>query len=339
MTRRRGNTQEQDEVGAKMTETTMKLRVSAVRDEAQDIKSYEFVAPDGSELPAFTAGAHLDVHLPGGLVRQYSLANDPGERNRYLVAVLREGTGRGGSTDMHDNVREGDLLEIGGPRNNFPLSDLAQHHLLIAGGIGITPMMAMLRELSGRGAAYSLHYCTRSVEKTAFMGELEAPPFAGNVRFHHDQGDPSKGLDVAALLRPVEAGTHVYCCGPTGLMGAVRAAAEHWPHGTVHFEYFSVDPGALEPHGPDTAFEVEIESSGEIYRVPADKTIMEVLRDNGHDVPSACEEGICGTCLTEVVSGEIDHRDLVLDDDEKEANDLMTVCCSRAKGPRLKLRL
>jgi vanillate O-demethylase ferredoxin subunit len=322
-----------------MTETTMKLRVSAVRDEAQDTRSYEFVDPEGGALPAFTAGSHLDVHLPGGLLRQFSLANDPLERHRYLVAVLCERDGRGGSSDMHDNVRVGDLVEIGGPRNHFPLSDLAEHHLLIAGGIGITPMMAMLRHLNTSGAAYSLHYCTRSEEKTAFMGELQAAPFAGKVQFHHDQGDPSKGLDVAALLGPVQAGTHVYCCGPAGLMGAVRAAAEHWPSGTVHFEYFSVDPDALEPHGLDTAFEVEIESTGEVYKVSAEETIMEVLRANGHDVPSACEEGICGTCLTEVVSGEIEHRDLVLDDEEKAANDIMTVCCSRAKSPRLKLRL
>ena len=322
-----------------MTENRMTLRVSAVREEAQDIKSFEFVAPDGSPLPAFTAGAHLDVHLPSGLVRQYSLANAPGETHRYLVAVLREAKGRGGSCEMHDKVRVGDTLQIGGPLNNFPLHETAARHLLIGGGIGITPMMAMLRHLSAAGADYSLHYCTRSPEKTAFMAELQQPPFAGQVTFHHDQGDPSKGLDVAALLRPHDEGLHVYCCGPAGLMAAVRAASEHWPKGTVHFEYFSVDESAIAPHGPDGPFEVEIESSGEVYRVPADKSVMEVLREHGHDVPSACEEGICGTCLTEVVEGEIDHRDLVLDDDEKAANDIMTVCCSRSKSPRLKLRL
>jgi len=322
-----------------MTESKRTLRVSAVRDEAQDIKSFEFAAADGSPLPAFTAGAHLDVHLPGGLVRQYSLANAPGETHRYLVAVLREEKGRGGSCEMHDKVGVGDLIEIGGPLNNFPLAETAAHHLLIAGGIGITPMMAMLRQLSADGADYSLHYCSRSPEKTAFMAELQRPPFADHVTFHHDQGDPSKGLDVAELLRSHREGQHVYCCGPAGLMAAVRAASAHWPKGTVHFEYFSVDETALAPHGPDGAFEVEIESSGEVYQVPADKTLMEVLRENGHDVPSACEEGICGTCLTEVVEGEIDHRDLVLDDDEKAAGDIMTVCCSRAKGGRLKLRL
>lgn len=322
-----------------MTESRMTLRVSAVRDEAQDIKSFEFVAAEGSPLPAFTAGAHLDVHLPSGLVRQYSLANAPSESHRYLVAVLREDAGRGGSQEMHDKVREGDLIEIGGPLNNFPLHDDAAHHLLIAGGIGITPMMAMLRQLSADGSAYSLHYCSRSPEKTAFKAELETAPFAGHVTFHHDQGDPSKGLDVAALLREHKDGLHVYCCGPAGLMGAVREASAHWPKGTVHFEYFSVDESARAPHEPDGAFEVEIESTGDVYRVPADKSIMEVLREHGHDVPSACEEGICGTCLTEVVEGEIDHRDLVLDDDEQAANDIMTVCCSRAKSPRLKLRL
>lgn len=322
-----------------MTENRMKLRVSAVRDEAQDIKSFEFVAPDGGALPAFTAGAHLDVLLPSGLVRQYSLANAPGEAHRYLVAVLRETDGRGGSCEMHDKVHEGDLIEIGGPLNNFPLADTATRHLLIAGGIGITPMMAMLRHLDASGATYDLHYCSRTPEKTAFMTTLQNPPFAGHVTFHHDHGDPAKGLDVMALLRTHTEGLHVYCCGPAGLMGAVRDATAHWPTGTVHFEYFSVDQDALPAHGPDGSFEVEIESSGEVYQVPADKTLMEVLRENGHDVPSACEEGICGTCLTDVVEGEIDHRDLVLDDDEKAANDIMTVCCSRAKSARLKLRL
>jgi len=311
--------------------------VTRVVEEAEDIRSYEFAHPQAAELPAFTAGAHLDVHLPNGLVRQYSLCNDPRETHRYVVAVLREPDGRGGSACMHDVVREGDALTITAPRNNFTLHEDARRHLLIAGGIGITPMLAMARRLAALDADYSMHYCTRSPEKTAFRDELAAEPFASHVRFHHDGGDPSKGLDVRALLAEVEDGTHVYCCGPLGLMHAVSDASRHWPVGAVHFEYFETDPDV--PEEPSTGFEVEIASTGAVYQVPPEKTILDVLLDNGLDVDSSCEEGLCGTCIVDVLEGEPDHRDFVLDDEEKESNKLMTVCCSRAKSSRLKLDL
>lgn len=319
-----------------MTEL-LKTRVRAISAEAEDIRAYEFVDPRGGELPGFTAGSHLDVHLPNGLVRQYSLCNDPRETHRYVVAVLREPGGRGGSACMHDVVREGDDLTITVPRNNFPLHEDAKRHLLIAGGIGITPMLAMARRLTALAADYTLHYCTRDPEKTAFRGELTAEPFAGHVQFHHDGGDPSRGLDVRALLARVEAGTHVYCCGPAGLMHAVSEASGHWPLGTVHFEFFAADPDIVE--GPNTGFEVEIASTGAVYTVPPDKSIMDVLRAKGHDVESSCEEGLCGTCIVEVLEGEPEHRDFVLDDDEKASNTLITICCSRAKGTHLKLDL
>ncbi len=321
-----------------MVGETMRVRVERIIPEAEDIRSYEFVDPEGRELPAFTAGAHVDVHLPGGLVRQYSLANDPAEQHRYVVAVLHEPEGRGGSADLHDHVREGDLLTISPPLNNFPLTAEAGKHLLIAGGIGITPILSMVRELGRLGADYHLHYCTRAPEKTAFHALLSSPPFNDRVSFHFDGGDPSKGLDVAGLLRPYELGLHLYCCGPTGLMAAVRDAAAHWPAGTVHFEYFEIDPELAAGSGVDAPFEVEIENSGAVHQIPADRTILDVLRAAGHDLPSACEEGICGTCITEVAAGEIDHRDMVLDEDEHAAGDLMTICCSRGKG-RLVLKL
>jgi len=313
------------------------VKVNRIAVEAEDIRSFEFVHPEGGELPPFTAGSHLDVHLPNGLVRQYSLCNDPRETHRYVVAVLREPVGRGGSASMHDEVREADRVTITVPRNHFPLHEEAGRHLLIAGGIGITPMLAMARRLAATGADFRLHYCTRSAEKTAFLEVLQAPPFAERVTFHHDGGDPSKGLDVTALLAEVEEGTHVYCCGPTGLMHAVQEASVHWPLGRVHFEFFAADPDV--PEEPSTAFEVEIASSGDVYQVPPDKSILDVLLENGHDIDSSCEEGLCGTCIVDVLEGEPDHRDFVLDDEEKESNQLITVCCSRAKSRRLKLDL
>jgi vanillate monooxygenase ferredoxin subunit len=313
------------------------VRVKRIIEEAEDIRSYEFADPRKGALPAFTAGSHLDVHLPNGLVRQYSLCNDPRESHRYVVAVLREPGGRGGSACMHDAVREGDDVTITVPRNHFPLHENAERHLLIAGGIGITPILAMARRLAALGADYTVHYCTRSPEKTAFRAALTEEPFAGHVRFHHDGGDPTKGLDVRALLADVEAGTHVYCCGPIGLMHAVTEASAHWPLGTVHFEFFATDPSVAEE--PKAGFEVEIASTGAVYQVPPDKTILEVLRDRGHDIDSSCEEGLCGTCIVDVLDGEPDHRDLVLDDEEKQSNKLITVCCSRAKSARLKLDL
>jgi vanillate O-demethylase ferredoxin subunit len=313
------------------------VRVKRIHDAAEDIRTYEFIDPRKAELPPFTAGAHLDVHLPNGLVRQFSLCNDPGETHRYVVAVLREPAGRGGSACMHDAVREGDDITVTAPRNNFPLHEDAKRHLLIAGGIGITPMLAMARRLNALGADYTLHYCTRSPEKTAFRAELMDEPFARHVAFHHDGGDPAKGLDVRALLAEVEDGTHVYCCGPIGLMHAVTAATEHWPMGTVHFEFFAADPSVDE--GPHESFEVEIASTGAVYQIPPDKSVLDVLREQGFDIDSSCEEGLCGTCIVDVLEGEPDHRDLVLDDEEKASNKLMTTCCSRAKSPRLKLDL
>ncbi|MDX1400801.1 MAG: PDR/VanB family oxidoreductase [Kiloniellales bacterium] len=321
-----------------MTTEILKLRVEKITQEAADIRSYEFRDPEGGDLPAFTAGAHIDVHLPGGLLRQYSLCNDPSERYRYVVAVLREASGRGGSIDMHDSVREGDIVNASPPLNNFPVSKEAKRHILLAGGIGITPVLAMVRHLEAEGEDYQLHYCTRSEDKTAFFDLLSKEPFASKVTFYFDGGNPANGMDVQTHLRPFSLGDHVYCCGPVGFMNAVRDAAAHWPTGTVHFEYFSVDPALAAGSGVDELFEVEIESSGEIYQIPEDKSVLDILRDAGHDLPSACEEGICGTCITEVASGDIDHRDMVLDDDEREAGDLMTICCSRGRG-RIVLKL
>ncbi|MBM3597654.1 MAG: oxidoreductase [Alphaproteobacteria bacterium] len=321
-----------------MTIPTLQVRVRQVTWEAEDISSFEFVSPKGDELPSFSAGSHVDVHLPGGMVRQYSLCNPPTERHRYVVAVLNEKSGRGGSRSMHQNVRPGDLITISAPRNNFPLHPEAGRHLLIAGGIGITPLLAMVHQLNAIGANYELYYCTRTPEKTAFRDALAR--IAGTrVHLHHDGGDPSRGLDLKALLWTHEMGTHVYCCGPTGLMSAVKTAAAHWPQSNVHYEYFAplAAPAGTAPASVDDTFEVRLAKSGKTFTVTPDKSILQALRDAGGDQDSSCESGTCGTCATVYLEGEPDHRDYVLGDDEHKK--FIMVCVSRCKSPVLVLDL
>jgi vanillate O-demethylase ferredoxin subunit len=313
----------------------MMLRVRAIFYEAERINAYELVDPSGALLPAFTAGSHIDVHLPGNFLRQYSLANDPREQHRYVIGVLKEVAGRGGSKSFHDNVKVGDLLQASAPRNNFALVPDARSYLLIAGGIGVTPLMSMVTALGNAGADFALHYCARAPEQTAFRDKLAGHAAAGRVTYHYDGGDPRQGLDVAGLLEAHGAGTHLYCCGPAGLMKAVGDAAAHWPPGTVHFEFFAPLP---QPQGQvDGEFKVKIASSNSVFAVPADKTILEVLRANGLSVESSCEAGTCGTCCTGYLEGTPDHRDFVLTDDQ-QAKFLM-VCCSRSKSELLVLDL
>ncbi|MGQ0664388.1 MAG: PDR/VanB family oxidoreductase [Pseudomonadota bacterium] len=318
-----------------MSDATLTLRVRTIRYEAEGINSYELVDPAGAELPPFTAGAHLDVHLSGNIVRQYSFCNDPAERHRYVIAVLRENPGRGGSRKLHAEVRAGDVLTVSAPRNNFPLAEDAARHLLIAGGIGVTPLIAMLARLRTLNAEFILHYCTRSPEQTAFSGEIKDLIEAGRVVIHHDYGRPADGLNVAELLRDYRPGTHLYCCGPTGLMAAVRDAASTWPGGTVHFEYFT--PPASFDTALDGEFKVKIARTGELVAIPKDKTILETLRAHGMTLDSSCESGTCGTCRTRYLEGEPDHRDFVLTDDEQKDN--IMICVSRAKSAVLTLDL
>lgn len=315
----------------------LRLKVERIVQEAEGIRTFEFVDPRRGSLPAFTAGAHIDVHVPDGHVRQYSLCNDPSETHRYVVAVLRDGNGRGGSMAMHDRVHEGDAVVVSVPRNHFPLHEKARRHLLIAGGIGITPMLAMAQRLNAIGADYALHYCTRSPDKTAFRTRLAEEPFARHAKLYHDGGNPSEGLDLRALLAQPEPDTNVYCCGPSGLLGALKKATVHWPEGTVHFEFFANDQSATSTVGQ--GFEVVIASTGAVYPVQNHQSILQVLLEHGHDIDHSCDEGICGTCIVKVLEGEPDHRDLVLEDIEKKANTLITVCCSRAKTARLTLDL
>jgi ferredoxin-NADP reductase len=225
----------------------MLLRIRSITYLATRINGYELVDPDGNDLPPFTAGAHISVRLSAEIVRDFSLWNDPSERMRYCIAVLREGPG---SHRLHEGVRVGNLVAVSMPRNNFPLATEAERHLMIAGGIGITPIMAMIAELRRRRAEFHLHYCTRSPEETAFLDDLAVLAAQGRVQFHHDGGDPANGLNITATLRECRPGTHLYYCGPAGMMAAAAAASAHWPTGTVHFEFFA-GPNAVAPLMPE----------------------------------------------------------------------------------------
>jgi vanillate O-demethylase ferredoxin subunit len=321
-----------------MSGATLSGRVARRTVEAEGICSFELVGTDGGLLPSFAAGSHVDVQVPGGLTRQYSLCNDPTETHRYLIAVLRDAASRGGSAAMHDAVKEGDLLTISTPRNHFALAHEAGSHLLLAGGIGITPLLCMAERLANVGAAFEMHYCTRSRPRTAFVDRIAAAPFAPRVQFHFDDGDAAQKLDIAALLATPQPGRHVYVCGPKGFMDAVlsTARAAGWPEAQLHYEFFAAD---VAPQAGDGSFEVQLASSGRIVVVPADRSIVHALADAGVMVATSCEQGVCGTCLTRVIDGVPDHRDLYLTPEEQAAGDQMLPCCSRARSPRLVLDL
>jgi ferredoxin-NADP reductase len=317
-----------------------RLSVQVVRKsvEAIDICTFELADPLGNALPHFGAGSHIDVHVRDGLVRQYSLCNDPRDTHRYLIGVLRVPNSRGGSGAMHDDLQEGDVIEIGEPRNHFPLAHSAKRSVLIAGGIGVTPILCMAERLANIGADFAMHYCTRSAERTAFLRRIQQSSFASQVSFHFDDGPPEQKLDVSALLERPQADTHLYVCGPKGFMDLViaTAAEKGWPTHRVHKEYFSSDVRSL---ASDTAFEVKIASTGKVFRVAKDQTVVTALAQNGIDVPTSCQQGVCGTCLTRVIDGEPEHRDIYQSDAERARNDQFTPCCSRAKSAMLVLDL
>jgi phthalate 4,5-dioxygenase reductase subunit len=311
------------------------LRVTRKQAIARDIHLFELCHPDGDPLPPFTAGAHLPIQVPGGAMRQYSLCNDPQETNRYQIAVKRDESGRGGSRRLVDEVDVGGTLMVGAPENLFGLSDKAKSFILVAGGIGITPMMAMVRSLQAEGLRkFKLYYFSRDAEGSAFLDELAADDLGGQVVVHHDHGDPARSFDLWKIFEKVASGTHVYCCGPKGLMDSVRDMTGHWPDSAIHFESFGAD---TKPHADDKPFEVVLQRSGQRVEVGARQTILDALRAVQVTVPSSCESGTCGSCKVGLLEGEADHRDLVLMPEEKA--DHVMVCVSRAKGDRLVLDL
>ena len=312
-----------------MTDQSFNVRVAAVARETPEILAFELERVDGEPLPAFTPGAHVDLHLAPGVVRQYSLCNGPGASTRYQIAVKREPESRGGSARLHDQVKPGDVLKLTGPRNHFPLVESATEHLLLAGGIGVTPLLSMARHLKAAGRPFHLKYFARSPQMVAFRPELSGPDCAEAVEFQYALDPDRLRTYLHTLLAHPPEGAHVYVCGPRPFMDlAVEIATVTYPKGHVHMEYFGADPMAQA--GPRGSFRVRCARSERELEVGAEESIVNVLSRNGVHVEIMCEQGVCGTCLTGVLGGRPDHRDSYLTDDEKAANDRMMVCCSRS---------
>lgn len=318
---------------------SLKLRVEKIKQLTADIKMFELLAEDGGDLPAFEAGAHIDIITGNGHRRSYSLANDPSERQRYEIAVLHEPQGRGGSSWMHDNLAPGDVVEAMVPKNNFPLGDDANRHIMIAGGIGITPLLSMGRHLKGLQKPAILHYCTRDPETTAYDNEVR-DVFGDQAVFHHDGGDPQHGINLTEVLATPALGDHLYVCGPSGLLDAVLKAASHWPEDAVFFERFAAAPQDQGLQSDETAFKVILSRQGKTLNVPPGKSILDVIIEAGIEVESGCQSGVCGSCKTVLLGGKADHKDSFLDDDEKSQHNAIMICSSRAqKGETLILDL
>lgn len=300
---------------------------------ADGVIGFELADRDGKHLPTFQPGAHIDVHLPNGLVRQYSLTNGPGDLNSYVIGVKQESASKGGSKVLVETVREGDVLAISEPRNNFPLRRDATRTVLIAGGIGITPLLSMARFLDKSSLNYELHYFARQSDSLAFSSELDV--LHGKIERHIGLERAAIKAKVAEVLGPYQFANHVYICGPGAMLEMVQetATALGWPDEAVHFEYFQNDKVI----DNSSAFDVELARSAMTLHVPAGKTILETMRENGLTVPSSCEQGACGTCLTTVIEGEVDHQDVYLNKTEKTSNTCMMTCVSRAKSGRLVL--
>lgn len=319
-----------------MSGPTIDVRVQSIAFEAEGINSYE-LRPLSGTLPAFTAGSHVDVHLPHGATRSYSLINSEGETGRYVIAVALDAQSAGGSRYMHQTLRVGDRLAISPPANNFALAEDAALSVLIAGGIGVTPIYCMVQRLTALGRAWRLHYSARTRGVAAFVPPLQAlAAQSGNaleVTFDHEPG--GRMLDLAGIVAAAPADTHLYCCGPTGMLEAFERAAQARPAERVHVEYF----GAKEPAARAGGFTVVLAKSKRSVFVEQGRTILEALLEEGIDPAHSCMEGVCGTCETHVLEGVPDHRDLVLNDTEKASNRTMMICCSGAKTPTLVLDL
>lgn len=302
----------------------MKMRVSEMREEAGDVRVYTLRHPLRTDLPEGTPGAHVDIRLPDGKIRQYSLCGNPADWSMYQIAVKREADGRGGSHWVHDTLEVGSEVHVSAPRSNFSLTRGAKRHVLVAGGIGITPFLAMTQWLAKQNADFALHYCSR----------LASPPFVDQLaklcgdRLHvyTSQGDQPRRFDPVGAFKHVEDDTHVYCCGPQSLTDAVREATSHWPEERVHFEAFQA---MIDENFNPEPFDITIASTGQVLRVPADRSALDVLRDAGFVLPSSCELGVCGSCECGYRDGVVIHRDSVLNVGARQ--DRMMLCVSRAR--------
>lgn len=319
-----------------MAETSLRVVVKSITLEADRINSYALL-PAGGELPAFTAGAHIDLHLGKGMIRSYSLINDQSERHRYVIAVKREDTGRGGSAHIHDKLKVGDVLTISAPRNNFTFDEAGRRSVFVAGGIGITPIVSMIRRAAALGRPWAIHCASRTRGDSAFLTEIEtmARTSGGEVNAVFDREAGGGALDVPAIVTAAPDDAQLYCCGPLPMLEAFKAATKGRQPRTVHLEYFSPKEEAATTGG----FDVQLRKSGRTIAVAPGQTILNALLDAGVDVAYACSEGTCGTCETRVVDGIPDHRDVYLTDEERAESRQIMICCSGSKSPVLVLDL
>lgn len=325
-----------------MKQAKMRVRVQAKDVEAEDVCSFYLVDPGGDQLPSFTAGSHIDVFIDHGLVRQYSLCNDPTEQHQYQIAVLKEASSRGGSIHMHENIKAGDFIEISEPRNHFALHPGNHSSLLMGGGIGITPILCMAERLAHSDSDFEFHYFARSRGRAAFLNRIDQSGFSARARIHFNDEPEQPPVDLEKIIQSQSKGTHIYVCGPAGFIDAVLNAAAKfgWPNSHLHREFFKA---AVPEHSyqevASEQFTVKLASTGREYLVPSGQSVLQVLAANGIEILSSCEQGVCGSCLTKILEGEPDHRDMFLMADERARNDQFTPCCSRSKSPMLVLDL
>jgi tetrachlorobenzoquinone reductase len=318
-----------------MSTTNLLVRVKSVTYEAERIHSYELRPRDGGELPPFAAGAHIDLKLPNGMSRSYSLVNPQGERHRYVIAVANDAASTGGSRYIHERLRAGDTLHITPPQNNFALVEDATHSVLIAGGIGITPIWCLVQRLVELGRSWELHYSARTHAAAAFLEPITALQAVNPQRvvLNFDFEPGGKPLDLAAIVNRAGDDAHLYCCGPTGMLEAFERAAKVRPRERVHVEYFSAKEALAKGGG----YTVVLAKSNVKVFVNEGESILDALRGAGVDAPFSCTEGVCGSCEMRVLEGIPDHRDMVLNDAERAANKSMMICCSGAKSETLVL--
>ncbi|TGR23000.1 MULTISPECIES: PDR/VanB family oxidoreductase [unclassified Mesorhizobium] len=314
-----------------MSPAVLLLTIECVKEEALGVRSYTLGDASGGELPSFTAGAHIDCHLDNGLLRSYSLCNNPDDRLQYAIAVARDDKGRGGSIFIQDNWRVGSQVAVSLPRNNFPLAANAAATVLVAGGIGITPMLSMIRTLEGKNAPWTLAYASRSRTHAAFRDELST--YGDRVRFHYD--DEMRGvLDMAEVVARADRDAHLYCCGPAPMLAAFELQCRERAPSTVHVEYFANEQSSV-----GRQFEVYLRRSDLTLNVGAEQTILQAVLAAGVDAPFSCMEGTCGECVTKIVAGVADQRDRVLTRRKRAENKVMMICCSRSMTDVLTLDL
>jgi vanillate O-demethylase ferredoxin subunit len=309
--------------------------------EAFDICSYTLKSIDDSMLPAFTAGSHIDVHLPNKLIRQYSIVNSPSDRSRYVIGVLRDARSRGGSSSLHDDVKQGDILNIGYPRNQFSLVPAASESVLLAGGIGITPLLCMAHELSSGSSEFRLHYAGRTRDRMAFLSTIRNSPFADRVVFHSDDSSLGEPIHLSDAIGQPAPGKRLYVCGPQGFIDAATSQARTigWNESHVHFERFARPSYPSERNQQETSFAVRLARSNRCVNVGAHQSVAEALIEAGIPLPTSCEQGVCGTCLTVILDGIPEHRDSFLTSEERVSNRHFLPCCSRSHSPVLTLDL